>query len=69
MIINKIIGKIIKKFNLYDLYYYFGQETGEYSKRNKHKRIYVLIEPEYGNLGDQAIALATERFLEDQFAD
>ncbi len=69
MKVNRLINKIIRKLSLYDIYYYWGQNTGKYiiNRRKDEKVIYILTEPEYGNLGDQAIALATTFFLKDNF--
>lgn len=70
MPINRLVNKLIRKLSLYDLYYYFGQSKGKYAdRRTDEKVIYILTEPEYGNLGDQAIALATAFFLKDNFAE
>lgn len=70
MMISRFINRIINKLGLYDFYYCFGKESGKYSiRRHGTKRIYILTEPEYGNLGDQAIALATELFVKDYFPE
>ena len=68
MKISRLVNKIIRKLSLYDLYYYRGRNTGKYTDRKKDEKVvYILTEPEYGNLGDQAIALATVFFLKDNF--
>lgn len=70
MQVNYLIKKIIHRLSLYDLYYYFAQSKNKYTYRNKDTKIaYILIEPEYGNLGDQAIALATKLFIRDNFPE
>lgn len=73
-VIDKIHGlknKLIKKYDLYDLYYYFYGTKYDYLYENYKgkKKIFLLMEPEYGNLGDQAIAIATEEFIKDNFPE
>ena len=70
MQMKRLMNKLIQKLSWYDLYYYFGQNIGKYANRREDEKvIYILAEPEYGNLGDQAIALATVFFLKDNFAE
>ena len=40
-----------------------------YLKFKGKKKIFFLMITNSGNLGDQAIALATSRFLEEEFSD
>lgn len=69
--IKRKILKIIVKKGLYDLYYLFSQDIyGKlYPEDTTKKKIFLLMEPEYGNVGDQAIAYATEKYISDYFSE
>lgn len=67
----RLINSIIKHLNLYELYYYFGWKRyiplyDNIAKTNR-RTIYYLMQPNYGNLGDQAITIASQQFLNDYF--
>lgn len=62
MIIKKICRKII--YNLHCIFLFFYLFTTKLFYKN---RIYILGTPIYGNLGDQAITLAEEKLLKDNF--
>lgn len=65
------ILKIIEKKGLYNLYYLFSRDIyGKlYPENTSKKKIFLLMEPEYGNIGDQAIAYATEKYISDYFPE
>lgn len=67
---HKIL-KIIEKNGLYSLYYLFCQDAYEdlYLNDISKKKMFLLMEPEYGNIGDQAIAYATEKYISDFFPE
>lgn len=78
MIVTVLFKKIIKglyrsieRRGLYNLYYPFSRDVygSEYWGISKGKKIFLLMEPEYGNVGDQAIAYATEEYLKDYFPE
>ena len=61
---KNIVYKITKKFNLYNYYYYFNRSIKLLKKYNwlkEKKNIILLMAPNYGNIGDQAIHVATEK--------
>ena len=69
-IIHKILNYIEKK-GIYNFYYPFSKDIYGYlykEELNKNK-IFLLMEPEYGNVGDQAIAYATEEYIKDYFPE
>lgn len=69
--LKKMVKKLIKKFNLYDIYYYFGWKKylTIYTKYKEEKKIFLLMTPTYGNLGDQAIEVATEEYIRENFTN
>lgn len=71
IMLRRVQNLIVKKMNLYDVYFYFGRDKyiGYYSKLiSSHKRnVFMLMLPNYGNIGDQAIAVASKRFLTEKF--
>lgn len=69
---DKIKEKIYNfayKRTWYDLIYFLaGKEYVPcYEKYRGYKKAFLLMEPEYGNLGDHAIAFASEKFIKDKF--
>jgi len=48
---------------------FFIQKNFNLKVESNRKYIYFLDAPSYGNLGDQAIALAMEKFMKDYFQD
>lgn len=78
----KLILKKIKSSNLFYKLKYLKNDLNNKSKylfsisynnkfekyKNKKKIIYMLL-PEHGNMGDQAIAYATNEFLKDKFPE
>lgn len=71
MHITNRVRIFLKKHGLYDLLFYFDSciSVNLYSQYDNKKKIFFLMTPEYGNLGDQAIAYATECFIKDNFPD
>ena len=68
MIVGKIykaISDILHKYK--DIFTY--DNSLEITTESQNKRIFFMMIPEYGNLGDQAIALASEIFLKQYFSD
>lgn len=50
------------------IYAFSGREfTSLYGSYKGHRKAFILMEPEYGNLGDHAIAYASEKFIKDKF--
>lgn len=74
MLKKKIIRKIeniIYEKTWYGLLSLFSgrKYDGLYSEYKGEKKAFLLMEPEYGNLGDQAIAYASEKFIKDKFSE
>lgn len=70
MRLYEILRKIIERFDLYDVYFILAGNKYDHLYKDKSKpRIFFLMQPEYGNLGDQAIAYATEQFFEKKFGE
>lgn len=69
--VRQLVNRLIKKHGFYDLYFYFTviQSGSIYEKYKNQKKIFLLMEPEYGNLGDHAITIATEDFIKDNFPE
>ena len=67
---NKICEFAYKK-NWYDLLYIFAEKKyfSLYDQYKGKKKAFLLMEPEYGNLGDHAIAYASEKFIKDKFPE
>lgn len=68
---DRIVDKGIQKFFLYDYYYQVGWKkyVNELQSHGDGRRIVLLMTPDYGNIGDQAIAEATVEFVKDHFPD
>ena len=47
----------------------FQREPDFELNNNDKKRVFFLDAPEYGNLGDQAIAFSLQKFMKDQFPE
>lgn len=45
------------------------KNINKYTKDKKEKKIFYMLVPNHGNMGDQAIAYATKRFYEEKFSD
>lgn len=65
----RIKNYLLRKLSLDELYYYREgkKESEKFSEYIGQKKIFFLMTPTYGNLGDQAIEIATEKFLNDYF--
>lgn len=72
-----MIKKFLRKLYIYKYYVQFKEylcikniilDTKQGNSKNK-KNIYVLMEPEHDNIGDQAIAFAQQSFLYDNFKE
>lgn len=62
--------KLITKFYFKRIYdYYINSDLDFITRQNNEKIIFFLLTPSYGNIGDQAIELATDVFLEKHFSD
>ena len=71
---NRITKKIINflyKRNWYNLLSFISGHKYDklYAQYNGIKKAFLLMEPEYGNLGDQAIAYASEILISDKFPE
>ncbi len=62
----KAVGKVVVNEIKYFKSIYNYSELKEYKDT---KKIIYLLTPEHGNMGDQAIAFATNKFLMDKFYD
>lgn len=69
--IKRIVNRTIERRGFYSLYYPFSRDVFEdlYVDMPKGKKIFLLMQPEYGNVGDQAIAYATEEYFKDYFPE
>ena len=69
--LKRRVNRSIERRGLYNLYYPFSRDVygSVYGDISKEKKIFLLMEPEYGNIGDQAIAYATEVYLKDYFPE
>lgn len=67
----RVKNYILRKLSLDALYYYKkGEKDSEkFCKYMGQKKIFFFMTPSYGNLGDQAIEVATEKFLKDYFGE
>lgn len=67
----KVIFRMLKdiKANVEIAFYKLKPKSSMKILKGYNKKIFYLMLPTYGNLGDQAIALATQKMLKDQFAD
>lgn len=65
-VIKNIIGeKNITKIKILQGYKYINK----FKKFKNNKKIIYMLVPSHGNMGDQAIALATLKYLEDNFSE
>lgn len=67
MIIKRIVNKGIKELRKIKDIHLFKKSSKYIENKKRLNLIYVLNTPEHGNLGDQAIALAQNKFLENYF--
>lgn len=65
-IINNIKFKkeMVSKLNRY---LFSGNNLEKISKYKEKKKVIFCLSPDYGNMGDQAIAFATTKFIKDNF--
>lgn len=70
-ILHDIINRVFKKMKLYNFYYFLESPEVDkvYSVYKNDAKIFLLATPTYGNIGDQAITVATVRFLNDYFPE
>ena len=62
----KILGvEKIKKIKYLLSFIYYPR----FRKIKNEKKIVYMLTPVHGNMGDQAIAIATKKYIEDQFSD
>lgn len=64
-IIDKIVGRLEKKKEVLLSYRYYKC----YKKYQGQKKIIHMLTPTYGNMGDQAIAYATNKFLKKYYSE
>lgn len=72
MRLKSIIKKITKKISIYNYYLYIqgGKKYGnKFYAYSNEKKVFLLLLPTYGNIGDQAIAVATLNYLKDYFSE
>lgn len=70
MIVCKIKNYLYKKNKYALLSLICGNKYDKiYAKFRGIKKAFLLMEPEYGNLGDQAIAYASELFISEKFPE
>ena len=69
------IKKRIKQTIIYEYYLYFKvkkivkNNTVKSNNSNLNQYIYVMLEPDHDNIGDQGIAYAQQKFVEDNFKE
>ena len=67
---KRIIYKLLSQQKINKIQYILGNIHYRKFKQLKHKKkIFYMLIPIHGNLGDQAIAYASKTFLEDKFSD
>ena len=68
---ERVKNYVLRKLSLDEIYYYRKGKKNfeELEQWPQRKKIFFLMTPSYGNLGDQAIEVATDRFLYDYFRD
>lgn len=68
--LNKKASKFFERIKLkpYIDYYSGKKDHDRYGKSDK-KRIFLMLVPGYGNIGDQAIAQATIKYLKENFKE
>lgn len=68
---RELFETLLIKMHLYASFFYvLGKRCeDQYVSLRSTKKIFLLMTPSYGNLGDQAIEIATCKFLEDYFDD
>lgn len=68
--IKRILLKLIEKLQSNEARYMrSGIYYGKFIKYRGKKKIFHMLTPIHGNMGDQAIAYATNKFLADNFKD
>lgn len=70
-LIKRIIEEFLKKIGLYyNVIYHIGRKNkNKFISYRNDKKIFFLMTPTYGNLGDQAIDIATMKFFADEFSE
>ncbi len=71
---NRLVSKMEQLFYKWNWYrvlslFYAIRNINYFSNLKSVKKIFLLMEPQYGNLGDQAIALASEKYISDNFQE
>lgn len=66
---RELLETLLIKLHLYDSFFYLlgKRYEDQYVSLRPVKKIFLLMTPSYGNLGDQAIEIATCKYLEDYF--
>lgn len=66
---RELLETLLIKLHLYDSFFYLlgKRYEDQYVSLRAVKKIFLLMTPSYGNLGDQAIEIATCKYLEDYF--
>ncbi|WP_029233690.1 polysaccharide pyruvyl transferase family protein [Butyrivibrio sp. VCB2006] len=67
---KKVFHKLLNKLHLYRyVSFHNGRKDLNSYRANGEKRVFLMMLPDYGNIGDLAIAYATEKYLGDNFQD
>lgn len=70
VIIMNVVKKILKFVRCIKSYTLYPKQNLEYKRKYFERQAIILMgEPEYNNLGDHAIAYATEKFVQIEFPD
>ena len=67
---KKVIRKILGRDIINQIYYWIGfKYINQFKQYNDVKKIIHILTPIHGNMGDQAIVYATNKFLKDKFSE
>ncbi len=71
LILRSLMDSILKKIKIYYFLDYLKGFKDKYKfiDYKSNKKIFFMMTPSYGNLGDQAIEIATTKYLNDYFSD
>lgn len=66
-----VLMKVIEKLHINEILDFSrgGKFEDKFIKFKGKKKIFFFLMPDYGNIGDQAIALATIKYLEEYFSE
>jgi pyruvyl transferase EpsI len=69
-VFDKALKVVLTRFDMYKYVEYLRGKRETYKLPDTEgKRIFFMMVPSYGNIGDQAICYATQKYLDDKFSD